>query len=141
MGEMPAWYTETARVMSLPYLEYKKQAPVFFARIEDSANPFIQQFFRVFKNVRPKEFTTVVRMEMVRAAAAYKRGGLNALKSVDDPLIGGPFEFSRVQFEGVDRGFQLKSKEHFRDFDEVTIFLEKPGKHFRLDGKNAGTAR
>jgi len=46
-----------------------------------------------------------------------------------------------VKFEGEDRGFQLKSREKFRDFDEVMIFLEKPGKPFRLDGKNAGTAR
>lgn len=83
----------------------------------------------------------MVRMEMVRAAVAYKRGGVEALKTVKDPLAGGAFEFSRVEFEGVDRGFRLKSKEMFRDFDEVMIFLEKPGKHFRLDGKNAGTAR
>jgi hypothetical protein len=141
MNEMPVYYAETARVMALPYPEYKEQAPRFFARIDESANPFIQQFFRVFKNVRPKEFSAMVRMEMVRAAAAYKRGGVEAMKAVRDPLIGGAFEFSRVEFEGVDRGFRLKSKERFRDFDEVMIFLEKPGKHFRLDGKNAGTAR
>jgi hypothetical protein len=83
----------------------------------------------------------MVRMEMIRAAAAYKRGGMDALKAVADPLVGGSFEFSRAQFEGSDRGFRLKSSERFRDFDEVTIFLEKPGKQFRLDGKNAGTAR
>ena len=83
----------------------------------------------------------MVRMEMVRAAAAYKRGGMEALKAVEDPLVGCAFEFTRVEFEGVDRGFRLKSREMFRDFDEVMIFLEKPGKYFRLDGKNAGTAR
>ena len=83
----------------------------------------------------------MVRMEMLRGAAAFKRGGMDALKAVQDPLIGGPFEFSRVKYEGEDRGFQLKSNEPFRDFDEVMIFLEKPGKHFHLDGKNAGTSR
>jgi hypothetical protein len=138
---MPAWYTETARIMNLPYAEYKTEAPAFFARVAESRNPFIQQFFRVFRNVRPKEFSVMVRMEMLRAAAAYKREGTEALKAVEDPLIGGPFEFERVSFEGEDRGFQLKSKEQFRDFDEVMIFLEKPGKYFRLDGKNAGTVR
>ena len=141
MNEMPEYYAETARIMALPYREYKNEAPLFFARIEGSPNPFIQQFFRVFQNVRPKEFSAMVRLEMVRAAAAYKRGGMEGLKAVQDPLVGGAFEFSRVEFEGVDRGFRLKSKERFRDFDEVMIFLEKPGKHFRLDGKNAGTAR
>jgi hypothetical protein len=141
MNEMPAYYGETARVMALPYPEFKQEAALLFARIADSPNPFIQQFFRVFQNVRPKEFSAMVRLEMVRAAAAYKRGGVEALNAVQDPLVGGSFEFSRVEFEGVDRGFRLKSKERFRDFDEVMIFLEKPGKHFRLDGKNAGAAR
>jgi hypothetical protein len=141
INEMSAYYAEMARIMGLPYLEYKVQAPIFFARIDASTNPFIQQFFRVFKNVRSKEFSAMVRIEMVRAAAAYKRGGMEALNAVEDPLVGGSFEFSRVEFEGVDRGFRLKSNEAFRDFDEVMIFLEKPGKYFRLDGKNAGTAR
>lgn len=141
MNEMPAYYEETGRIMTLPYAEYKVQAPKFFARIEASQNPFIRQFFRVFQNVRPKEFSAVVRMEMVRAAAAYKRGGTDALNTVQDPLAGDAFEFTRVEFEGVDRGFRLKSKERIRDFDEVMIFMEKPGKHFRLDGKNAGMAR
>ena len=141
LDELPASYAEMGRIMALPYREYKTQAPIFFARIDASANPFIGQFFQVFKNVRPKEFSAMVRMEMVRAAAAYKRGGMEALKAVEDPLVGGAFEFTRVEFEGVDRGFRLKSREMFRDFDEVMIFLEKPGKYFRLDGKNAGTAR
>lgn len=141
LDEMPVYYAETARVTGLPYAEYKVQAPVLLNRIDESPNPFIHQFFRVFNNVRAKEFSAMVRLEMVRAAAAYKRGGKEALNTVQDPLIGGPFEFSRVKFEGVDRGFRLKSKERFRDFDEVMIFLEKPGKHFRLDGKNAGTSR
>jgi len=141
LNEMPGWYAETARIMNLTYPEYKTEGPPFFNRVTESPNPFIQQFFRVFRNVRPKEFSVMVRMEMLRGAAAYKRGGLEALKAVQDPLIGGPFEFERVKFEGEDRGFQLKSKEKFRDFDEVMIFLEKPGKPFRLDGKNAGTAR
>ncbi len=139
--EMPGWYIEAARIMNLPYAEYKAQAPAFFSRVAESPNPFIRQFFRVFRNVRAKEFSVVVRMEMLRAAAAYKRGGMEALKAVQDPLIGGAFEFGRVKFEGQDRGFELKSVEQFRDFDEVMIFLEKPGKLFRLDGKNAGTAR
>ncbi|MGZ8940307.1 MAG: hypothetical protein ACXW32_13960 [Limisphaerales bacterium] len=141
MNEMPAYYAEMARIMGLAYPEYKEQAQIFFARIDGSTNPFIQQFFRVFKNVRPKEFSAMVRMQMVRAAAAYKLGGMETLKAVEDPLVGGAFEFSRVEFEGVDRGFRLKSREVFRDFDEVMIFLEKPGKNFRLDGKNAGTTR
>ena len=141
LNEMPAWYAETARIMKLPYAEYKTEAPTFFNRVAESPNPFIQQFFRVFRNVRPKEFSATVRLEMLRAAAAYKRGGMEALKAVSDPLTGEPFEFARVTFEGQDRGFQFKSREVFRDFPEVMIFVERPGKLFWLDGKHAGTAR
>jgi hypothetical protein len=141
LNEMPAWYAETARIMQLPYAEYKTQGPAFFDRVAKSSNPFIEQFFPVFRNVRPREFSAMARMEMLRAAAAYKRGGMEALKGVPDPLGGAPFEFSRVTFEGQDRGFQLKSKESFRDVPEVMIFVEKPGKMFWLDGKHAGTAR
>lgn len=141
LNEMPDYYAQTERLMRLPFAEYKVEAPVLFARFEQSHNPFIRQFFRVFVNIRPKEFQAVLRLEMVRAAAAYKRSGTNALNTILNPLSGEPFEFSRVEFEGVDRGFRLKSKERIRDYDEVMIFLEKPGKHFRLDGKNAGTAR
>jgi hypothetical protein len=141
LNEMPAYYTELTAILKLPYPEYKKEAPVYYAKVSSSQNPFIKQFFTLFAGCQTKYFSAVVREEMVRAAAAYKRGGMDALKAVQDPLVGGPFEFSRVEFEGVDRGFRLRSKEQFRDFDEVMIFLEKPGKHFRLDGKNAGTAR
>jgi hypothetical protein len=141
LNEMPALYEETARVMELPYARFMQDSTALFTRIEDSPNPFVRQFFTVFKNIRGKEFSAMVRQEMVRAAAAYERGGKQALEAVMDPLIGGSFEYSRVQFEGVDRGFRLRSKAKFRDFDEVMIFLEKPGKHFRLDGKNAGSAR
>lgn len=140
LEEMPPLYQETTQVMSAPYREYRQQLGPFTTRIQTSSNPFIKQFFSVFEKVREKEFQTILRQEMVRAAAAYKRGGMTALQSVSNPLVGGPFEFSRVDFEGVDRGFRLKSKEPIRDYPEVMIFLEKPGKHFRLDGKNAGTA-
>ena len=69
------------------------------------------------------------------------RGGMKALETVKDPLTGEAFEFSRVQLEGVDRGFKLKCKERFRDFDEVAIFIEKPGRAINVVGKNAGMPR
>lgn len=140
LEEMPPLYRETAQIMSAPYREYREKLGAFTAKINTPQNPFIKQFFSLFQRVREKEFRTLLRHEMVRAAAAYKRGGMAALQAVQNPLVGGPFEFSRVEFEGVDRGFQLKSREQIHDDPEVMIFLEKPGKHFRLDGRNAGTA-
>ena len=77
LNEMPGWYAETARIMNLPYAEYKTEGPAFFNRVTESPNPFIQQFCRVFRNVRPKEFSVMVRMEMceeqrLTSAAAWK---------------------------------------------------------------------
>jgi hypothetical protein len=141
LNEMPPLYVETARVLALPYREYKAEGPLLFGKIANSPNPLVKHFFTVFVNVRPKEFGVIVQMEMLRAAAAYKRGGMKALEAVKDPLTGGAFEFSRVQLDGVDRGFKLKCKEQFRDFDEVAIFIEKPGRPINVVGKKAGTAR
>lgn len=128
LEDLPALYTESARVLALPYVDYKRQAQALFTSIGESRNPFVKQFFTVFKNIRGKEFSAMVRYAMLKAAAAYKSGEMAAFNRVEDPLAGGPFEITRVQFEGVDRGFRLRSKEQFRDFDEVLIFLEKPGK-------------
>jgi hypothetical protein len=141
MGELPPLYVETARILALPYGEYKAQAPPLFEKVANSPNPLVKLFFTAFRSVRPKEFGVAVQMEMLRAAAAYKRGGMKALEAVKDPLTGGAFEFSRVQLDGIDRGFKLKCKEQFRDFDEVAIFIEKPGRPINVMGKKAGTVR
>lgn len=138
LNEMPALYDETERVLALPWSEFSQAHSALTARITASSNPFIKEFFPVFHNLRGKEFSVLVRHEMIRAAAAYKKGGPQAFAAVADPLTGKPFEFTRFQFEGVDRGFKLRTPVQFRDFDEVLIFVEKPGKPFRLDGKNAG---
>jgi hypothetical protein len=141
LAEMPPLYVETARVLALSYGEYKAQAPLLFEKVANSSNPLVKLFFTAFRNVRAKEFGVSVQAEMLRAAAAYKRGGMKALEAVKDPLTAAAFEFSRVQLDGVDRGFKLKCKEQFRDFDEVAIFIEKPGRPINVVGKNAGIAR
>jgi hypothetical protein len=138
LNELPPLYTEVEALLSLPYLDYEQQAPAFWKKIANSPNPLVKTFISLLEKTRAKEFAAIVRQGMLRAAAAYKRGGVASLSAVNDPLIGGPFEFSRVQFEGVDRGFELRSNAHFRDFDEAQIFIETPGKRFRLDGRNAG---
>jgi hypothetical protein len=75
---------------------------------------------------------------MAQAAIAYKLRGEEGLRRALDPCTGGPFEFEPFVFEGVDRGFKLKSKFRGRDFDEVLIFVETPGPLFRTTGKLAG---
>ena len=57
------------------------------------------------------------------------------------PSGSGPFAFRRFVFEGVDRGFELKSSYRWRGWDEVLIFDEKGGVPFQVDFMNAGKRR
>lgn len=141
MDQMPAFYEEIGRVLALPYTEYATKAPALFTKISTSPNPFVRTFLTAFKNVRPKEFSATVRLEMVRAAAAYKRNGIDGLRRVRDPFGSEQFELTRVQVDGSDRGFALKCPEPIRDFPEKLIFIEKPGAPLHLEGPHAGTPR
>jgi hypothetical protein len=98
----------------------------------------VKELFTVFDNCRKKEFATQSTIAMLRAGIEYKLRGAEGLQSVLDPCTGTPFDFERFIFEGVDRGFKLKSKYRGRDFDEVLIFVEKPGPLFQTTGKRAG---
>ena len=77
---------------------------------------------------------------MVRAAVAYKLHGESGLQSVMDPLGNGPFAFQRFMFEGVDRGFELKSSYARESYPCALIFVEKEGTPFRVDGPHIGQA-
>jgi hypothetical protein len=60
---------------------------------------------------------------------------------VTDPWGQGPFEFERFVFQGVDRGFELKSACRVNGWQEVMIFVEKEGPAFYVNGRIAGQAR
>jgi hypothetical protein len=77
---------------------------------------------------------------MVQAAVNYRQRGEQGLQSIADPCGNGPFEFRRFTFNGVDRGFELKSAYKGRGYSEVMIFVEKDGPPFRIDGPNPGEA-
>jgi hypothetical protein len=77
---------------------------------------------------------------MVEAAIQYKAHGAEAFRGVIDPAGVGPFEMLRFTFNGVDRGFELKSVYEGRGFPEVMIFVESDGPPFNVHGKNAGKA-
>jgi hypothetical protein len=58
-----------------------------------------------------------------------------------DPFGKGPFAFRRFVFEGVDRGFELKSAYTGRPaWPSVLIFVEKEGTPFYVDGPHIGEA-
>lgn len=136
--ELPPLYEQLEQILRLPAAQYAKPMADFETMVKSHPNPLVQEFFRVFDNCRKKEFGTQSTVAMVRAAVAYKLHGEEGFRSVLDPCTGGPFEFERFVFEGVDRGFKLKSKFRGRDFDEALIFVEKPGPLFRTTGKLAG---
>ena len=110
---MEPLYPRLARIMTLPLPEYEDQMQKFDAEIQKSQNPFVPVHFPrsvdFGRRPRRKEFRIQAEQAMVRAAVEYKLHGEAGLKSVMDPFGNGPFAFQRFVFEGVDRGFELKS--------------------------------
>jgi len=133
-------YERLEAIMALPLPEYDSQAKQFSEEIEKSTNHFVSLTFPAFEKARQKEFAILVELAMVRAAVEYRMHGEPGLKSIADPCGQGPFSFERFTFDGMDRGFQLKSAYTGRGFPEVLIFVEKDGPLFRVNWKNAGEA-
>jgi len=136
--EMPPLYEQVERILRLRPAEYGKRMAEFQDMVNKHPNPLVKEFFSLFDNCRKKEFATQITVAMARAGIEYKLRGNEGLQSVLDPCTGVPFEFERFIFEGEDRGFKLKSKYRGRDFDEVLIFVEKPGPLFGTTGVRAG---
>jgi hypothetical protein len=133
-------YERLAVIMALPAGEYEDQVNRFSPEIHQSSNPFVSLTFPAVGKARPKEFAILVEIAMVRAAVEYKLHREPGLMSVTDPCGQGPFALERFFFQGVDRGFELKSDYDGRGFQEALIFVEKDGPPFLVNGKNAGQA-
>jgi len=133
-------YERLAKIMTLPLAEYDKQIQEFAPEIRNSQNPFVQLLFVDPDKPRVKEFRIQAWQAMVRAAVEYKLHGEAGLNSVKDPLGSGPFTFQRFVFEGVDRGFELKSAYAGLQYPCALIFVEKEGTPFRTDGPHIGEA-
>jgi hypothetical protein len=134
-------YDRVAALLALPYPEYESQVRAFREEIEKSPNPFINESFSGLLKSRAKEFRIQVTLAMVRAAVEYKLHGIPGLQSVTEPCGQGPFGFRRFVFEGVDRGFELKSALYPGSYQQVLIFVEKDGPPFLVDGPRAGQAK
>jgi hypothetical protein len=137
-NELAPVYERVEQILRLPTESYEKPMTEFQKVVNTHPNPLVKEFFTVFDNCRRKEFAAQSTVAMARAGIEYKLRGAEGLQSVIDPCTGTPFEFERFVFEGVDRGFKLKSKYRGRDFDDVLIFVEKPGPVFQIIGKHAG---
>ena len=128
-------------VLALPYGEYQEQMKQLKAETQPSSNPLLGLGLTFWESSGDKEFKGQVNVAILRAALAYKLHGQAALQSVTDPCGQGPFGFRRFIFQGVDRGFELKSACPLNPWPYVMIFVEKEGPLFYTDGRYAGQAR
>jgi len=143
LRDLDPLYQRLAKIMALPLPEFETQAKQFEAGIQKSQNPFASEFLagdEGYEKARSKEFRIQAWLAMVHAAVEYRLHGEAGLKSVMDPLGKGPFAFQRFVFEGVDRGFELKSAYAGTDAPFVMIFVEKEGPAFQITGPDAGKA-
>jgi hypothetical protein len=138
LRDMEPLYARLAAIEALPFEQYEAQMTQFKADVEKSANPLVPMCFQNVEKWRPKEFTALAEMAMVRAAAQYKLHGEAGLRSVSNPCGRGPFGFRRFVFDGVDRGFELSAAYSELGYPEALIFVEKDGAPFFVNGKNAG---
>ena len=132
--EMKPMFARAAAIASLPPAEYEEQMKLFNADIQKSSNPVVQCVFPDFTKAGVREFAIRTDQAMVRAAVEYKLHGEAGLQSVKDPYGHGPFKFQRFVFDGVDRGFELKSAYAGRGYPEAMIFVEKEGTPFYVNG-------
>jgi hypothetical protein len=133
-------YLRLVKIMALPPPEYEEQIQTFAPEIQKSQNPFVQLLFVDPAKPRVREFKIQAWQAMVHAAIEYKLHGDAGLKSVKDPYGNGPFTFNRFVFEGVDRGFELKSAYAGLKYPCALIFVEKEGSSFLTDGPHIGEA-
>jgi hypothetical protein len=133
-GEEP-FYERLSGILALPQREYEIQIKEFNEAIQNSQDPFVGEMFSAWEKCRTKEYASLVRLAMVRAATEYKLHGEDGLRSVLDPYSQLPFGFERFVSEGVDRGFELKSDYAGRGVPETLIFVEKDGPPFSVNPK------
>jgi hypothetical protein len=141
LGELADFGQRLAPVLALPHGEYEARMEQLKAEVQASPNPLIALTFPSWERVWSRELRSEMTLRMVRAAIEYKLHGLTGLQSVTDPWGQGPFGFQRFIFQGVDRGFELKSACRVNGWPEVLIFVEKEGPPFRVNGRKAGQAR
>ena len=137
LEEMTPLYSRADQIMSLPEKDFESQAQQFKSEVQDSPNPLMPALL-FFPSLRVREFEAEAGEAMVQAAIQYKLHGQPGLDSVRDPFGDGPFQFQRFVFQGVDRGFELRSAYAGLGYPCVLIFVERTGPPFFTNGPHAG---
>jgi len=140
LRDMETYYDRITAIMSVPVSNYEDQIKQFDAEVQSSPNPLVSLLLPALEKARAKEFVIQANLAMVRAAVEYKLQGDAGLQSVTDPCGAGPFALERFVFEGVDRGFELKSAYAGPGYSKVMIFVEKEGPPFNVTGMKVGQA-
>jgi hypothetical protein len=96
-------YALIAEKFRLPLAQFEKEFERETRR--QAGNPVFKLFFPAVANVRKSQARAEVRRALISAAFAVQVDGLDALKANPDPVVGGPFEYTK--FAG---GFELRSK-------------------------------
>jgi hypothetical protein len=140
VADRESYDAKLAALMALPYGEFEGRMQQFKAEVEESGNPLVGLILPAWEKARRREFRILVYLAEVRAAIEYKLHGEAGLQSVTDPCGEGPFAFRRFVFEGVDRGFELRSGSKTLGNEGALIFVEKEGAPFRVNGPFVGEA-
>jgi hypothetical protein len=96
-------YALVAEKFRLPLAQFEKEFERETAR--QAGNPVFKLFFPGVANVGKSQARAEVRRALLSAAFAVQLDGPDTLKTHPDPVVGGPFEYTR--FAG---GFELRSK-------------------------------
>lgn len=129
-----------AAILALPEGEFESQMRQFKAEVEQSTNPLMGLSLPAWEKARRREFKIFVFLAELRAAIEFKLHGQAGLQAVADPCGEGPFGFRRFVFQGVDRGFELRSASKALGNEGAFIFVEKVGPPFRVNGPFVGQA-
>lgn len=125
-------------LLTASYAEFASKIQAFRERVASSPNPIVVQAVPSILKAREREFRHQAILAIVRAGIEYKLHGDAGLNRVIDPCGNGPFAFRRFVFEGVDRGFELRSAYNLGRNQAVLIFVEKEGRPFQVYGNHPG---
>jgi len=114
-------YDELLRFTSASPAELKPAGNEMRERLDASGNILAQTITPNIVRARSKEMETVARLEMVRAAIAFKLRGGVGFRSVHDPFGNGPFAMTQQS-----EGFELRSRLADYGFKGTLAFGKTP---------------
>lgn len=107
-------------------------------KVTKHSSPFLKEFYPDWTKTRVKQIGNQVRLQMMKAAIAYKLQGMNGFRMHKDPNTNAPFEFEKFLDDGKERGFIIISRESPDMVTRKQAFVEKKGPRLKLFGDKLG---